>query len=104
MDALVKAYHYAGQVIVTWTGQSDKFVHVHTGLLLWLLAALVLRKPLRSIWPFAIVALAEFVNELLDYVFYSAIDQGDTVADVVATLAWPLVLMLALNMNRRLRG
>ena len=104
MDTLAKAYHHAGEVIVTWSGQSDKFVHVHTGLLVWLLAALLLRRPLRSILPFALVAVAELANEALDYVFYGQILWSDTIADVAATLLWPLVLMLALSMNRRLRG
>jgi len=100
----VKRYHNAGEEIVRWSGQTDKFVHVHTGLLIWLLAAVLLKRRLSSWVPLAVVVAAEGANELLDWGFYGHVNRADTAGDIAATLAWPLILTVALQRFRKIRG
>lgn len=97
-------YHRLGERIVAWTGQTDKFVHVHTGLLVWLLAAILLKRKLSSWTPFAVAAAAEAANEVMDWLFFGQLHRADTIGDIAATLAWPLILTLALRRFRPIRG
>jgi hypothetical protein len=77
--------------------QPDKFAHTYAGLTIWLLAAIVLRKPLGSIWPLVVVLAAELGNEYIDFLTYGSWRWHDTLRDMAATWFWPTVLMLAIR-------
>jgi hypothetical protein len=81
----------------------DKFAHCYAGLLIWVAAALILRRPLRSSRPVAVVVLAEVVNEVIDRFAHGAWLWRDTLGDAAATWFWPVLLTGLLRWVPRLR-
>jgi hypothetical protein len=89
-------YQAAKLFLVATLGLSKDALHVHVGLGVFLLAALIFRRPLSSPIPVAAVILAALAGETLDmwddvrslgYWRWQA-----SVGDVVNTIFWPLVL------------
>jgi hypothetical protein len=80
------------------TGISKDALHVHVALLLYLASMLLLRLPLRSIWPLAIVLLFEVGNEAYDLWHQQAHNEpprfSDSLGDLWNTLLWPAALYL----------
>ncbi|MBW4329679.1 hypothetical protein KY084_02165 [Stakelama sp. CBK3Z-3] len=83
--------------IVSLCPAPDKFAHTYAGLLLWLIAALVMRKPLRSPWPLLVVFVLEGANEGMDRISHGSWQWHDTLRDMAATWFWPVVLTAALR-------
>lgn len=76
-------------------GMTDDLLHVHVGLLLFVLAALVTRRRMRSWWPLGIVAAFAVANEIVDYFALDGQWSPWLLAvDIANTLVWPLVLFL----------
>lgn len=100
---IATAYHAEVERIVTGSGLGDKFFHTNVGLLIWVGAALILRCPLRSPVPLAVVILAEVVNEVLDWIAVGAWRWSDTFMDAAATWFWPATLTLLLHQLGKLR-
>jgi hypothetical protein len=96
---VASAYGRFTQWIGDGTGASDALLHVHAGLAVLLIARLVTRRSLATPIPFAIVCLAELVNEVLDRIHYGSWRWWDTSLDVVNTLFWPFVLMIGLRLR-----
>ena len=73
-------------------------IHVLVGVGLQLVAALVLRRSLASVWPWLIVFALELANEVNDVVQQvwpdPAMQLGEGVKDVVVTMALPTLLLL----------
>ena len=90
--------------IVSLCPAPDKFAHTFAGLAIWLLAALLLGKPLRSWAPLLTVIALECANEYMDYLAHGGVIWNGTGADMAATWFWPVVLFLALRIRPRLRG
>ncbi|MFT3967848.1 MAG: hypothetical protein QM690_18410 [Sphingobium sp.] len=90
-------------LLVKLADGQDKLVHMSAGLLIWLAVALLFRLPLRSIWPVVAVILLEGVNEVLDRLAYNSWRFHDTIRDVIATIFWPCVIMIALKLRPSLR-
>ena len=67
-------------------------LHVHAGLAIFVVTALVLRRRMRSPWPLAIVTLFALLNEGVDYLIPRTSDFS--AFDVLNTIFWPLVLFL----------
>lgn len=82
-------------------GMSDDLLHVHLGLAIFVVTALLLRRRMRSILPFAIVAAVALTNEVVDYAISEPWSATRSALDVVNTIFWPLVLFL---LARRGRG
>lgn len=82
------------------TGASDALLHVHAGLAIFLIARLITGRSLATPIPFAVVCVAEFINEVLDRMHYGSWRWWDTSLDVVNTLFWPFVLMVGLRLRR----
>lgn len=80
------------------TGLPDAILHIHAGLAILLLVRLVTGRSLATFIPFAAVVVAEFGNELLDYLHYGMRVQ-DTLADVGNTLFWPFVISLGVRLR-----
>lgn len=89
--------------VVVQAGGSDKLVHLNVGLLLWIAAALVLRRPLRSRVPLLVVAAIQVANEAVDYHVRTGWTWQDTLLDMLATLGWPTVIWLMLAIGGRKR-
>ncbi|MET0270155.1 MAG: hypothetical protein ABW173_06975 [Sphingomonas sp.] len=101
---LAERYHAVIDRIVALAPGPDRFVHVQAGLILWLVAALASRRPLTSPAPLLAVILLEAANETMDRLYVGHWNWPDTAGEVAATLAWPVILMLALRLDPRLRG
>ena len=94
------AYHaVAGRVQNLHVG-ADKFVHVQVGLTIWCASAIVLRRPLRSPLPLAVVIVAEVLNEIADRHYTGSWNWPDTLGDAAATWFWPIALFLLLRSGR----
>jgi hypothetical protein len=85
---------------------SDDALHVHAGMAIWLLAALLLRRPLSDWRPLAIVAAIEAINEIYDM---RSLAGGpgregspfDSAHDFILTLLWPVTLALCVKLFQR---
>lgn len=88
------------QQIGDGTGMVDSLLHVHAGMAVLLLARVVTRRSLSTPIPLAVVALAEFANELLDRMHYGSWRWTDTLGDVANTLFWPTVLFVGLRLRK----
>jgi len=84
--------------IVAATGLSKDALHIYVGLAVFLVAAIVLRKPLRSNVPWLVVVGVAITGEVLDmrddiasleYWRWSA-----SLHDILNTLFWPSVFLL----------
>jgi hypothetical protein len=95
------------ELVISWVvghcPYPDKFAHSYAGCAIWLVAAIVLNKPLRSIWPLAVVVAAEVGNECIDRIAHGSWMWPDTLGDAAATWFWPVVITLALRQFPRLR-
>ena len=71
-------------------------VHVIVGVLLMLAAALLLRKPLSSWWPWLVVLVSTFINEFIDLWVErwpsAAMQYGEGSRDLLLTMLLPTVL------------
>jgi len=90
--------------IVKLCPQPDKFAHTYAGLGIWVLAALVLRRPLASIWPLLTVVAFELGNEYMDFLAHGSWRWHDTLRDMAATWFWPLLLTVMLRAVPSLTG
>jgi hypothetical protein len=87
-------------------------LHVHGGVALQILFALILRRPLSSPWPWLGVAAAEAANEVYDYTYEvwpdRSIQLAEGIRDGWNTMVIPTLLLLlcryapALLVGRRL--
>jgi len=80
------------------TGLPDAILHIHAGLAILLLVRVVTGYSLATFIPFAAVMVAEFANELMDYLVYG-MRSADTLSDVANTLFWPFVLSLGVRLR-----
>ncbi len=96
-DALVElATWYALQknALGEATGASQELLHVHAGLLIFVVAALVLRRKMRSPVPLTIVVLFALLNEVVDWLSGGPPDSLEPAWDFVNTVFWPFLLFL----------
>lgn len=78
----------------TLTGMSESLIHVHVGLAIFMLTALLLRRRMRSPIPLAVVAALALANELIDYQVGRGWAPALSALDFVNTVFWPLLLFL----------
>ena len=76
------------------TGASQELLHVHAGLLIFIIAALVLRRKMRSPVPLAIVIAFAALNEVVDWLSGGPPDSLEPLWDFVNTVFWPFLLFL----------
>src|SRR5690242_2075688 len=84
--------------IVAATGLSKDTLHVYVGLATFVFAALLLRKPARSVVPWLFVLgvaiLGEIVDMHEDLRILGYWRWADSLHDIANTLFWPTVLLL----------
>lgn len=74
-------------------GATEDLLHVHFGLLIFVLVAVAFRQRMHSLWPVLSVWAFASGNELIDY--FAAEWRADTSAlDVLNSVFWPTVLFL----------
>jgi hypothetical protein len=94
IESLVTGYRSGKQYLSVITGASEDLLHVHAGLLIFVLSALILRKKMRSPIPLALVVFFATLNEVVDW--YSGAPQApfEHYIDFANTVFWPAVLFL----------
>lgn len=97
---LLQIYHDLTFGLESWIG-SDTVPHICAGLALWLIGALLLRRPLRDPWSLSLTALGEAANETFDYILHIGWSLGDTLHDIAWTLFWPVVIQQFLARSHR---
>ena len=94
----------AKQALVAATGLSKDALHIHVGLLAFLGAALLFRRPLKSILPWAAALSVALLGELVD-----AVDDIQSSGewhwaasghDIINTMAWPTLILLLARLTR----
>lgn len=88
-------------------GITKDALHIHLGLAIFLGVAFIFRRPLTSWTPWLASLAFELVNELMD-VFHLhngtfGFEIGDSAKDVLNTMFWPTVVLLAARWARRRR-
>jgi len=78
---------------------SKDALHIHFGLAIFLAAAFLLRRPAGSWIPWFVLLGLELVNEWLDlrHSNFGLRDIGASTKDIVNTMFWPTVLLLAIR-------
>jgi hypothetical protein len=95
-------WHHVKDWLEHAVGLDMDALHVHAGVMLQLAAAIVLRRPLRSPWPWLVVLGAECANEIYDYTYEvwpgaeRQIQLAEGIRDLWNTMVIPsLILILA---------
>ena len=91
---MIQAYSEMKIALGDVTGMSEDLVHVHVGLAIFVVTALLLRRRMRSWVPLATVAFLAFANELVDFSAGDGWELGASILDFLNTLLWPFVLFL----------
>lgn len=94
LDSIVATYGGAKAWLVVSTGATEDLLHVHAGLLIFVLAALVLRRKMRSPIPLALVAFFAVLNEAFDLLAGGTHQALEPYVDIANTMFWPTVLFL----------
>ena len=81
------------------TGATEELLHVHFGLLIFVLAALVLRRRMHSNWPVGLVWAFAVGNEAVDS-FAAGYELFPSVLDAINTVIWPTILHLVARRRR----
>ena len=81
------------------TGATEDLLHVHFGLLIFVAAALLLRRRMHSNWPVGLVWAFALANEAVDY-FAAGYRLDTSVLDVLNTVLWPTILHLLARRRR----
>lgn len=88
---LFNSIHLIKDYVSQALGVGHQTLHIHFGLSIYLFTQLFLGTRRSSSVALLAVALAELLNELLDWAFNGRLLVVDTAGDVVATLAWPMI-------------
>ena len=75
-------------------GASESLIHVHVGLAIFVVTALLLRQRMRSWIPLAVVFALALLNEVVDYNYGILWDYTSSGKDLINTIFWPTVLFL----------
>jgi hypothetical protein len=95
-------YWTTKRALSAWSGMSEDLLHVHLGLLIFVVAALLFRRRLHSPLPLAAVAVVALANEVIDVVADPGWEGVPAFWDVVNTLLWPTVLFLVARRRQAL--
>lgn len=76
------------------TGAQEDLLHVHAGLLIFVVAALILRRKMRSPGPLIVVVVFAAANELLDWFAGEPALPLERYVDFANTVFWPAILFV----------
>jgi hypothetical protein len=94
-------YHSMIDWIIMTTGMSDKVLHIHAGMAIYLIAQLVLRTRRASLNALTIVFAAEAMNETMDRLYSGSWNWPDTLSDFAMTMFWPLMIVIVGRYRRQ---
>lgn len=76
-------------------GMTEDLLHVHAGLIIFFLAALLLKRRMRSWIPIASVYFFAIANEIVDVFSPGSARNGfEPILDILNTIFWPTLLFL----------
>ena len=106
IQAAMWSWYDTKQLVERSIAFSSDALHVLTGVVVLLTAALVLRRPISSWRPWLVVLALISLNEMIDLKFDHwpgrAAQYGESVKDMILTLALPTLLLLAARLAPRL--
>lgn len=99
-------WYYIKDPIVEFSGVSRDALHVHLGLVIFLLVSIYFRNhPRRLLFGWLAVLAAQTINEALDfhdwYVWTRGWNWRKSLTDYVHTLLWPSILLLLASRRPR---
>ncbi|MGE0179726.1 MAG: hypothetical protein AB7O91_07905 [Sphingomonas sp.] len=97
--ALPERYSFLKQWMSDATGATEELLHLHFGLLIFVVVAVVFRRRMHSLWPVSVVWAFALANEAIDY-FSSDWLLDLSALDVLNTVLWPTVLFLVARRRR----
>lgn len=92
-------YHRFIDWVGDGTGLPDAILHIHTGMLLLMVARIATGRSFGSFVPLAVVMAAEALNEVMDRLSFGSWRWPDTTLDVLNTLFWPAVICLGVRLR-----
>ncbi len=92
-------YSSLKEQIAAAMGATEELLHVHFGLLIFVVVAVVLRRRMHSLWPVLTVWAFAILNELIDY-FDGNWPPLASLFDVINTVFWPMILFLVARRRR----
>ena len=93
-QTLALQFHGLKKQFSSLTGASEELLHVHAGLLIFVLTAFILRRHFRSPIPISCVVFFAIFNELIDQIANVGWRPYEPFLDIANTLFWPLILFL----------
>lgn len=94
VEAAATGYGNTKAYAAELTGASQELLHVHAGLLIFVAAALALRKRVGSPVPLVLVAVFGLANEIADHLTGRPQPAFEPIADFANTVFWPAILFL----------
>lgn len=98
IDAM-SSWHQAKEFVEYLVAINHDALHLMVGMLVWLVAAMLLRRPITSwypwLWTFAIILWNEAVDLWVEIWPEPGRQYGEGVKDLVMTMVVPTVLMIA---------
>lgn len=92
--ALVAKYESWKIAVAAWIGINDWLIHAQFGMIIFVVSAILFRKPIAALLPISLVISTEVFNECMDRLNYGSWRWPDTSRDLLFTIGWPLILCL----------
>lgn len=96
---MLEFYAVLKDAIADDTGLGNTILHIHGGMLVFLIARLISGRSIGTFVPFAAVLVLELINEGIDRINHGSWRVDDTMVDLASTLFWPFVLSLAVRLR-----
>ena len=95
LDHLLASYAKLKLSLGREVGFGEYLLHVHAGLLIFFVTAIVFKRRMRSKIPIAIVFAFAIINEIVD--LYSTVNDHnafESLIDILNTVLWPTLLFI----------
>lgn len=92
LNELIHHYAQAKSTVGGQLGASEALLHVHAGLLVFVIVALLMRRRMASSFALVLVGILAVANEVADYLGPTPSAYSQSAIDVLNTLFWPSVL------------
>ena len=99
-SGLAVYYSYAKTAVSSAMGMPEDLLHVHAGLLIFVFAALLLGRKMRSWIPIGLVFFFAILNEVVGSLASEAQTPFEPFFDVLNTVFWPSLLFLIARRGR----
>lgn len=94
VQTLLTRYGEAKRALGAMTGASEDLLHIHAGLFIFVISAILLRRKMRSPVPLILVIFFAAANEVIDWISNKPAAPMEPLIDFLNTSFWPLMLFL----------